>query len=104
MRPLSVDTFSQPNTMQSVIVSPSGRSMAIQARDPGSRTKLTIVDLENKEPPRIVAKFTRFDVEEPRWVNDDYLVFGLSDETTRAARSMATACTRCAATAKGSVS
>lgn len=66
--------------MQSVTVSPSGRWMAIQSRDPGSRTKLTIVDLENKEPPRIVAKFTRFDVEDPRWVNDDYLVFGLSDE------------------------
>jgi len=84
--PLSVDTFFQPNAMQSVRVSPSGRWMAIQAREPGSRTKLTIIDLENKEPPRIVAKFTRFDVEEPRWVNDDYLVFGLSDENDKSGK------------------
>jgi len=64
--PLSVETFFQPDTVQAVQVSPSGRWMAIQARDPGARNKLTIIDLEGKEPARIVAKFTRFDVEDCR--------------------------------------
>ncbi|MEW6763134.1 MAG: alpha/beta fold hydrolase [Pseudomonadota bacterium] len=84
--PPSVDTFFQPNATDSVKVSPSGRWMAIQGRTPGARANLKVIDLDGKEPARVVAMFSHFDVDGFRWVNDDWLVFGVSDENDKSGK------------------
>jgi acetyl esterase/lipase len=72
--------FLEQNSLQSVELSPSGRYMATISRDPGKRSKMTVVDLEGKEPPRVIAMFTKFDVADFDWISDDWLTFNLSDE------------------------
>lgn len=81
--PLPAETFFQPNTTDSVEISPSGRWMAIQGRAPGERATLKVIDLEGKEAPRIIVKFFRLDVSDFNWVNDDWLVFSLDDENDK---------------------
>lgn len=81
--PLPAETFFQPNTTDSVEISPSGRWMAIQGRAPGERATLKVIDLEAKEAPRIIVKFSRLDVSDFNWVNDDWLVFSLDDENDK---------------------
>ena len=85
--PLPVETFFTPNVTDSVQVSPSGRWMAIQGRVQGERATLKVIDLEGKQPPGIVAKFSRFDVSDFSWVNDDWLVFSLDDENDKSGRT-----------------
>jgi dienelactone hydrolase len=78
--PPSAATFFENNTLHSVEMSPSGRYLAMISRDPGKRAKMTVVDLENKEPPRVIAMFTKFDVVDFDWISEDWITFKLSDE------------------------
>lgn len=80
---LPVETFFKPYTTQAMKLSPSGRWLGVQGRDPDGRVKLTIMDLEQKEPSKVIAMFTRFDVTAFQWVNDDWLVFSLFDENDK---------------------
>jgi acetyl esterase/lipase len=84
--PLSVESFFQPSTTQSIQLSPSGRWMAIQGGETGSRVKLTVVDLEGTEPSRVIAMFTRFDVSAFKWVNEDWLVFSVRDQNDKSGK------------------
>lgn len=84
---LSVETFFKPNTNQSMMLSPSGRWLGVQGSGGGDgRVKLTVIDLEKKEPPKIIAMFSRFDVSGFRWVNDDWIVFSLRDENDQSGK------------------
>lgn len=78
--PPPASVFLEHNSLQSVELSPSGRYIAMINRDPGKRAKLMVVDLEGKEPPRVIAMFTKFDVADFDWVSDDWLTFSLSDQ------------------------
>lgn len=80
---LSAAEFFKPNAIQDMELSPSGRWMSIRELNAEGRTQLKVVDLEGKEPSRIVAKFTRLDVADVVWVNDDWMVFSTHDEVSR---------------------
>lgn len=73
--PLSAEAFFANETTQAVTMSPSGRYIAIEGHTPGERTHLKVIDLEGKEPPRIIAKFDSYDVVESRWYNEDWILF-----------------------------
>lgn len=80
---LSVEGFFKPNQIHDVDLSPSGRFMSIRELNPEGRVQLKVIDLEGKEPPRIIAKFTRLDVSNVQWVNDGWLIFRTFDEVSR---------------------
>lgn len=84
--PLPAEVFFTPNLTQLVKLSPSGRWLATQSAPPGERALLTVIDLEGKEPARVIAKFTRFDVTSFSWVNDDWIVFGLFDPNDKSGK------------------
>jgi dipeptidyl aminopeptidase/acylaminoacyl peptidase len=78
--PPTAAEFFEPYSLSAVELSPSGRYIAMISREPGKRAKMTVVDLEGKEPPRVIAMFTKFDVADFDWINDDWLTFNLSDQ------------------------
>ena len=78
--PPAAAAFFEPNSLQAVELSPSGRFIAMISTEPGKRAKMTVVDLEGKEPARVIAMFTKFDVFDFDWISDDWLVFKLSDQ------------------------
>jgi acetyl esterase/lipase len=85
--PPSAESFFQPADMQSVKLSPSGRWMAVQGSDPGGRVKLSMIDLEGKEPKKIIAMFSKFDVASFLWVSEDWLVFSVVDHNDQSGKS-----------------
>lgn len=85
--PLSVESFFKKGAVESMQLSPSGRWLAVQGSDPSGRVKLSVTDLEGKEPARVIAMFSRFDVTGFNWVNDDWLVFSLFDENDQSGKS-----------------
>lgn len=84
---LSVEGFFKPHAIQDVDLSPSGRWMSIRELNGEGRVQLKVIDLEGKEPPRIVAKFSRLDVDSVTWVNDEWMVFSTFDEVSRDGKS-----------------
>lgn len=78
--PPTAAEFFEPSNLKAVELSPSGRYIAMINRDAGTRAKLTVVDLEGKEPARVIAMFTKFDVADFDWISEDWLVFKLSDQ------------------------
>lgn len=87
LKPPPLEAFFQPATLQDVEMSPSGRWIAAQVARPGERARLVISDLENKEPAKVVAAFSRYDVRSVFWVSDDLLVFQLADDQDRDRRA-----------------
>lgn len=75
--------FFRPPAIRSALLSPSGRWLATVVSPRGERARLVVSDLEDKEPARIVAQFTRLDVGWVRWVNDAWLVFDTDDVVNR---------------------
>jgi dipeptidyl aminopeptidase/acylaminoacyl peptidase len=84
---LPAEHFFSNDTTQQMRLSPSGRWLGIESREQGGRARLTVIDLEGKEQPKIIAAFTRFDVANFRWVNDDWLVFSVYDENDHSGKS-----------------
>lgn len=60
---------------QSVSLSPSGRFIALESSIDGGAINLKVIDLEGKEPPRILTQFQEFDVVDSYWLSDEWLVF-----------------------------
>lgn len=80
---LSAESFFTPDAIQDVELSPSGRWMLMRELNAEGRTQLTVLDLENQEPGRIVAKFSRLDVVSASWVSDDWMIFSVRDGVSR---------------------
>jgi len=80
---LSVQSFFRTPVLNQVRLSPSGRWLAALVTKPGERTKLLVMDVDNQVPAQIVAAYTKYDVSDPAWVNDDLLVFSVDDDTDR---------------------
>lgn len=59
-------------------LSPSGRHVAMAIGAPGGRTKLLVVTVRDRSA-KVVGSFTDADVGSFEWVNDDRLVFSLTD-------------------------
>ncbi|OYU97963.1 MAG: hypothetical protein CFE45_18320, partial [Burkholderiales bacterium PBB5] len=80
---LSVQSFFRTPVLNQVRLSPSGRWLAALVTKPGERTKLLGMDVDSQVPAQIVAAYTKYDVSDPAWVNDDLLVFAVDDDTDR---------------------
>ena len=77
--------FKQPQVREPRL-SPSGRYLAVQAAGKNERMVLAVIDLQTLAPPKVVAGFSDADIAEHRWINEDRLVFEISDSpdgTTR---------------------
>lgn len=60
-------------------LSPSGRWLAIATASASTRVLLAVIDLQGPAKPSVVAHFTDADVTTFDWVNDDRLVFSITD-------------------------
>ena len=98
--PLSVELLLRPDATQSIKLSPSGRWMAIRVGEPGTRIKLTVIDLEGKEPSKVIAMFSRFDISSFQWVNDDWRGFSVNDQNDFSGKVSGEGWHRCGAMAK----
>ncbi len=70
--------FARPD-MDSPLLSPSGRFVAVLVPGGDNRNALAVVDLEGSTPPRAVAHFSDVDIGRVWWVGDDWLVFDVVD-------------------------
>jgi dipeptidyl aminopeptidase/acylaminoacyl peptidase len=77
------ESFFAAPSVRAVQLSPNGRWLATVVAPKGARAHLVVSDLDDKEPARVVAKFTRLDVTDPVWVNDEWLVFRTDDVVNR---------------------
>lgn len=77
--PVPIEAFFGAAPLQSAVLSPSGRWLAAVVQPKGERARLVVSDLEDKEPARVVAMFSRLDVGRVQWVGDEWLVFNTVD-------------------------
>lgn len=74
-QPPSAEDFASRPAIESVVMSPSGRRMAILMPAADGRVRLGVMDLDPVGQPRVVAAFSDANVTDVRWVNDERLVF-----------------------------
>lgn len=82
----SIESFFTPPELQSARLSPSGRWLAAVVQPQGARARLVVSDLEGKEAAKVVAQFSRADVNTVRWISEDWLVFDTRDTVDRSGR------------------
>ena len=75
----SIESFFRNADVADVRLSPSGEWLAMIVNSKSARNALAVVDVDNKNPPTIVANFSDADIRSFRWVGDDRLVFNLID-------------------------
>ncbi|MDP1315291.1 hypothetical protein, partial [Klebsiella pneumoniae] len=69
--------------------SPSGRYLAIQAAGKADRMWLAVLDLQTMQAPKFIAGFNDADIASHHWVNEDRLVFQVSDSPDGSTRVVA---------------
>lgn len=75
-----VADFFRPAAVGSAVMSPSGRHVAVTLKGgKQARRALVVLSAEDPTQARPLALFADGDVVQVRWVNDDRLVFGVSD-------------------------
>src|SRR5664280_3315506 len=78
--PPPIADFFRRSTVNSSIASPSGRYAALTvAGGKYGRMRLVILDLSDVSKSTLLAEFDDEDIVNVQWVNDDRLVFQLSD-------------------------
>lgn len=77
--PPSVKAFFKRPEVRDPKLSPSGRYLAIQSAGKTDRMLLAVIDLQTMETPKVVAGFKNADIFRHYWVNEDRLVFEISD-------------------------
>jgi dipeptidyl aminopeptidase/acylaminoacyl peptidase len=77
--PVPIETFFSNPLLQDVTLSPSGRYLAAISAAPGRRDALVVVDLQDQKP-RVVASYQDVDILDFQWVNDERLLFNVSDK------------------------
>lgn len=80
-------SFFKNDSTQSASLSPSGRWLAVLQTQPSGRNGLRVIDLDGKEPPRMIAMMQRFDIYGVTWVSDDWLVFQVFADNDRSGES-----------------
>lgn len=80
-QPLPAELFYRRPDLAAAVLSPSGRYLAVMpaAASGARRTVLGVIDLEGGTSTRLLASYEDADIENPRWVNDDWLVYSISD-------------------------
>ncbi|MFZ2989688.1 alpha/beta hydrolase family protein, partial [Ideonella sp.] len=82
-KPVPIEAFFTPSAFQQARLSPDGRWMAAATAEPGQRRRLVMIDLDGKEPAKVIAAFSRADVESVKWINNEWLTFDTSDVEDR---------------------
>jgi dipeptidyl aminopeptidase/acylaminoacyl peptidase len=75
-----IEHYTKPALLEAVVPSPSGKRMAFLFVAPNGRRRLGVVDLVPKGTPRLAYGFDDLDIERPRWVNENRLVFEAFEE------------------------
>jgi dipeptidyl aminopeptidase/acylaminoacyl peptidase len=71
----TAEDFAARPAIEDVVLSPSGRRMAMLVFDNNGRSRLGVIDLDPIGPPRIVAAFGDANITRASWVNEDRLIF-----------------------------
>lgn len=74
--------FSNAN-VQAIKMSPNGRWLVSLVGGGGLRDRLVLTDLDDKEPPRILAALKTADVSAFDWVDDNWLTYSVSSYEER---------------------
>jgi dipeptidyl aminopeptidase/acylaminoacyl peptidase len=78
--PVPVADFFRRPAMSASVVSPSGQYVAITVTGgPKRRQNLVIMNLQDPSKMKLVAAYVDADIMSVRWVNDDRLIFRLTD-------------------------
>ena len=86
--PPSATAFFKRAAVRAPKLSPSGRYLAIQAAGKGDGRCLVVRDLQNVDPPKCVAGFNDADLSSHHWINEERLVFEVSDTPDGTTRVM----------------
>lgn len=78
---LPAEAFYARPAIESAILSPSGRWLALQAAVAGRRAAVFVFDLVEWKMLGQAASFANADIENIHWVNDERLVFSIEDRT-----------------------
>lgn len=70
-----VENFTKQPAIDDVVMSPSGKHMAVLLFGPDGMRKLGVMELDPVGQARLVGGFSDADVAKVRWVNDDRLVY-----------------------------
>jgi dipeptidyl aminopeptidase/acylaminoacyl peptidase len=70
--------FREPDVVEAVL-SPSGQRLAITSGRGGAREGLFVIDLTKPSKPKAVAQYDDADIGSVQWVNDDLLIFSVTD-------------------------
>jgi dipeptidyl aminopeptidase/acylaminoacyl peptidase len=79
LAPPPAEVFFRAADITEAELSPSGKRLAITSGRGGQRVGLFVIDLGSSGKPRAVAQYQDADIENIKWVNDDYLLFNASD-------------------------
>lgn len=71
----TAEDFAARPAIEDVVLSPSGRRMAMLVHGNDGRSRLGVIDLDPLGEPRVVAAFSDANVTLAQWVNDERLVF-----------------------------
>jgi hypothetical protein len=74
-----VEAFFANPVLSTPRLSPSGKYLAVRASKPGTREFLAVIDLASDET-KVVAAFGNVDVAHFQWVNDDRLLYDVTDK------------------------
>jgi len=77
--PPSIESFFENATFGGARLSPSGRFLAARSGGPGRHDFLVVIDLETNQAKE-VANFKDSDIGHFQWVNDERLVFDVTDK------------------------
>ncbi|WP_457324330.1 S9 family peptidase [Roseateles sp. P5_E11] len=77
--PPPAEAFFKDPTIVEAVLSPSGRKLAVRSTFGGPRVGLGVFDLNPGGKPMRTAQFNDGDISQAYWVNDDRLVFSVTD-------------------------
>ncbi|MEO8922998.1 MAG: prolyl oligopeptidase family serine peptidase [Caldimonas sp.] len=75
----TIKSFFRNADVSDVRLSPSGEWLALVVGGDATRKSLAVVDVDNRKPPVVIARFADADIRSFRWVGDDRLVFNVFD-------------------------
>lgn len=84
-QPIPVVDFFKPSAFANMQMAPSGKRMSATVPRVDGRLSLAVLDLDDLKKSKIVAGYSDADIQGVEWVNDDRLVFRLSDPDRPAA-------------------
>lgn len=85
----TTETFFGHMSIKEAGMSPNGRWVVSLVSGGGLRDRLVLIDLEDKEPTKILAALQTADISSFRWVNDEWLTYSVSSTEEKSNRRKA---------------